>query len=190
MRCEYGRACGLAAEALLTTSVAFFRQLSAFRFNWQRQWTHTCDENVRRTSGYHERLGRVLNLVHDSPSGDIVVLATGREAYCRWPCGCVQLSDKTRGSVTHCRACADGSLSFHDAENGEVRHCSFRSSNRQPGLTLLRHVFSGTQLLLLRKSVHASPVSVLDWRVNSAATAPKQVCRLLPRNAAIRVTPC
>ena len=39
-------------EASLTTPSACFRQLSAFRFNWQRQWTHTCEENVRRDSGY------------------------------------------------------------------------------------------------------------------------------------------
>jgi hypothetical protein len=36
-------------------------------------------------------------------------------------------------------------------------------------------VLADTQLLLLRKRVHASPVSVLDWNANSAVTSPKLV---------------
>lgn len=52
--------------------------------------------------------------------GDVAVLATGRQAHCGWPCWCVHLSGVARRNSINGHACADGSLSFHDAENGEV----------------------------------------------------------------------
>ena len=140
------------------------------------------DSHVRRKRAPRLQLSRALPRAELacvlSASGDVVVLATGREADCGWPCGCVQLIGVIRRSTAHCCACADGSLSFHDAENGEVRLFHLLPATARRGLTRLHTALACTQQLLLRKCVHASPVSVLDWHVHGAASVPKLTVRL------------